>query len=175
MKRLLAFAPLLVLAALAVLMAVSALKRDPDIKPAALVGRPVPDIALPALNPSDPAPRPLSAVQAGTPRLINLFASWCAPCELEHPVLSALAAEGVVIVGVAYKDEPARTRAFLDRLGDPFAAVVVDRQGLAGVELGASGVPETYAVRADGIIAAKHVGALTPKDAARLGAALRAD
>lgn len=167
MKRLLALVPLLVLAGLAVLFAGWSLRRDPDVKPDALVGRPLPAVALPGLDGSPPSLLPAAA---RGPAYVNLFASWCGPCEYEHPQLTALQAAGARVVGVAYKDDPARTRAFLDRLGDPFAAVLVDREGRAGVELGVTGVPETYLVDARGVIIAKHAGPLTPEIAAELEA-----
>jgi cytochrome c biogenesis protein CcmG/thiol:disulfide interchange protein DsbE len=162
-KRWLAFSPLLILAVLALMFLVFSLKRNPEVTPEAMVGKPVPAITLASLD--DGAPTPLAgALQGPTPgpALVNFFASWCGPCEIEHPVLSALKAEGVRIVGVAYKDEPQKTQAFLARLGDPFAVRLVDRDGRAGVDFGATGVPETYLVSADGRILAKHAGPLTP-------------
>ena len=88
-------------------------------------------------------PETLGAPGTG-PYLIQVFASWCAPCELEALILVALKDQGVPIIGVAYKDEPAKTQAFLARTGDPYVRVLVDRQGRAGNDLGVSGVPETY-------------------------------
>jgi cytochrome c biogenesis protein CcmG/thiol:disulfide interchange protein DsbE len=105
--------------------------------------------------------------------LINVFASWCGPCRIEHPQLLRLKGEGVRVVGVAYKDKPAASQDFLARLGDPFAVVLTDPQGLAGIELGVSGVPETFAVDARGVIVAKHAGPMTRADAQGLMDALR--
>lgn len=159
MKRWLAFAPLIVLIALAALFAGFALKRDPHVQPHALVGKPMPALSLPELDSGRAAP-----IRAATdgPILVNFFASWCAPCEVEHPQLMALKAQGVKVVGVAYKDAPANTQAFLARLGDPFAERLVDRDGRGGLEFGVTGVPETYLVGSDGVILAKHTGPLTP-------------
>lgn len=165
MKRWLAFAPLLVLVALAALFAGYALKRDPHVQPHALVGKPMPALTLPELDSGRPAP--IRAATEG-PILVNFFASWCAPCEVEHPQLMALKAQGVKVVGVAYKDAPANTQAFLTRLGDPFAERLVDRDGRAGLEFGVTGVPETYLVGSDGVILAKHTGPLTPDAAEEL-------
>lgn len=159
MKRWLAFAPLLILIALAILFAGYALRRDPHVQPHALVGKPMPALSLPEL--ATGTATPIRAASDG-PILVNFFASWCAPCEVEHPQLMALKAQGVKIVGIAYKDAPANTQAFIGRLGDPFAARLVDRDGRAGLEFGVTGVPETYLVGSDGVIIAKHTGPLTP-------------
>jgi len=165
-KRLVVLLPLLVLAALAVLFAGYALKHDPTVKPAALVGKPTPDLTLPPLAGGDPVK--LRAALQGKPGFINTFASWCAPCVEENPALLAMQAQGAHIVGIAYKDEPRASQSFLNRLGDPFATVLTDRDGRAGIELGISGVPETFLVNAKGVIVAKHVGPLTPDVADKL-------
>lgn len=169
MKRLLAFLPLVVLAVLAVLFIGWSLKRDPQFKPDALVGKPLPAAMVTPLGGGQPAP--LSAVARG-PALVNVFASWCAPCRTENAELLRLEAQGVRIVGLAWKDKPDNTRAFLAELGDPFVTVVADEAGLSGVELGISGVPETFAVDAAGKVVAKHSGPLLPGDAERLLQAL---
>lgn len=176
MTRWLAFAPLVVLAALATLFIGWSLKRDPDIKPAALVGRPVPETVLPMLaGDGTGAVLDLKTAGRGRPMLINVFASWCAPCRVEHPKLLALKAQGVTVIGVAYKDRPEDTRAFLTELGDPFAFVLVDADGQAGLDLGITGAPETFAVNAMGTVTAKHSGALVEDaDVARLVAAMQA-
>jgi cytochrome c biogenesis protein CcmG/thiol:disulfide interchange protein DsbE len=104
---------------------------------------------------------------------VNFFASWCAPCEVEHPVVKALAAKGVRIVGIAYKDSPDNAQAYLTRLGDPYAVRLVDRDGRAGIEFGVTGVPETFVVDTRGVILAKHTGPLTAQAAKTLAAKLR--
>jgi cytochrome c biogenesis protein CcmG/thiol:disulfide interchange protein DsbE len=166
MTRWLTFLPLIVLAALAVLFGAYALKHDPHVTPHALVGKPTPDVALPALD-GGGAPR-IRELAAGGPVLINFFASWCAPCETEAPQLNALARRGVRIIGVAYKDDPAKAQAFLARLGDPYAARLSDRDGRAGIEFGVTGVPETFLVGRDGTILDKHSGPLEDADVAAL-------
>lgn len=166
MKRWVAAVPLLVLAAGVALFGLYALNRPTArVTPDAMVGRPLPAIAVAGLDGS-PA-RPLSTVGKG-PALVNVFASWCVPCAVEHPELLRLKADGVRVVGVAYKDKPAASQAFLTRLGDPFAVVLTDPQGSAGIELGISGVPETFAIDARGVIVAKHAGPMTRADARRL-------
>jgi len=171
MSRWLAAMPLIALAALAVLFGAYALHRNPQVTPQALVGKPMPDLVLPRLE--DGGSVRLGDVAAEGPMLVNFFASWCAPCEVEQPALMDLKARRVKIVGIAYKDAPQNTQAFLSRLGDPFAQRLVDRDGRAGIEFGLTGVPETYLVSREGRILAKHAGPLTPADAARLTAKLR--
>lgn len=177
MTRWLALAPLAVLAALAILFAGWSLKRDPAFKPDALVGQPIPETVLPLLSGDQAGPGHLDLKTAGVgkPMLVNVFASWCAPCRIEHPRLLALKARGIAVVGVAYKDEPVATRAFLDEMGDPYSMVLVDREGRAGLDLGISGVPETFAVDARGRIAAKQSGPLLDEaDIERLVASVQA-
>jgi cytochrome c biogenesis protein CcmG/thiol:disulfide interchange protein DsbE len=166
MTRWLAALPLVALAALALLFAAYSLHRNPQVDPQALVGKPMPALSLPALE--DGRPVALAQARLPGPTLVNFYASWCVPCEVEHPVLRALKADQVRVVGVAYKDAPENTRAFLARLGDPFAVRLVDRDGRAGVEFGVTGVPETYLVDARGVILAKHTGPMSPDDAQAL-------
>lgn len=136
--------------------------RSSEYRPDALVGQPVPETVLPMLTGAEAGPGVLDLKTAGVgkPMLINVFASWCAPCKLEHPNLMALKERGVAVVGVAWKDDPAATRAFLDELGDPYAMVLVDREGRAGLDLGITGAPETFAVDAMGRVTGKFSGPL---------------
>ena len=176
MNRWLTLIPLAVLVGLTVLFVGWSLKRDPAARPDALVGRPIPETVLPLLTGEVAGPGHLDLKTAGVgrPMIVNVFASWCAPCRLEHPQLMRLQAQGVAIVGVAYKDDPAATRAFLDELGDPYRMVLVDREGRAGLDLGVSGVPESFAVDAYGKVVAKASGPLIdPAEADRLAAALQ--
>ena len=172
MNRWLALLPLAALIALGGLFYFYALKRSTsEFQPQAMVGKPMPDLTLPALRGGQSVR--LKAVAAEGPVLVNFFASWCAPCEIEHPVLMGLKGRGARVVGVAYKDAPTNTEAFLTRMGDPFTTQLVDRDGAAGVEFGVTGVPETYVVSRDGQIVAKHAGPLTDADAERLVKLLR--
>jgi cytochrome c biogenesis protein CcmG/thiol:disulfide interchange protein DsbE len=157
-KRWIAALPLLAGAALALLF-VSQLHHDPHYTPAALVGKTIPDETLPSL-----ADGALVKVRdkAAPATLVNFFASWCAPCQQEEPTLMALKAQGVHIVGIAWKDDPAKTRAMLGAAGDPYATTLVDRDGHAGLDFGVSGVPETYLIGQDGRVIAKYALPLDP-------------
>jgi cytochrome c biogenesis protein CcmG, thiol:disulfide interchange protein DsbE len=167
MKRWIAFSPLLVLVALGAMFLFFSLHRDPQVEPEKMVGKPVPALTLARLDTGERVP--LASTLQG-PTLVNIWASWCAPCQEEAPALMQLKTQGVHIVGIDYEDDPPRgsadaARAFLDRFGNPFAHVLADPDGRAGIEFGATGVPETYLVGADGVILAKHTGALTPEAA----------
>lgn len=159
MKRVQALAPLLVLAAI-VSIAVILLTRasPPHTVSAGQIGRAAPAYALARL---DEAGTLTHRAFAGRAHLINVFASWCTPCRAEHPVLMALKADGVEILGVAYKDDPSATTRFLGQLGDPFSVVGLDPEGRFGLELGITGVPETFVIGADGSVRAVHRGPLT--------------
>ncbi|CAN7175366.1 DsbE family thiol:disulfide interchange protein [Phenylobacterium sp. LjRoot219] len=171
MTRWLTLLPLVVLIGLGALFAFYGLKHDPQVQPKALVGRPMPDLALPALE--DGKPVQLRELTAKGPVMVNFYASWCAPCEVEAPQLNALAAQGVRIVGVSYKDAPSKTQVFLARVGDPYVQRLVDHDGRAGIEFGVTGVPETFLVGRDGVILDKHTGPITQLDVDKLAARLR--
>ena len=165
MKRLIALAPLAALIGLVVVFAGYALHHNPQVIPRATVGQAAPNDPLPQLGGA--APTPIRAAFRGA-TLVNFFASWCVPCAAEAPTLAGLKAEGVNVVGVAWKDDPAATRAFLARYGDPYRTIFVDRDGRAGIDFGVTGVPETYLVGADGRILDKQAQPLTPADAEAL-------
>ena len=177
MSRWFSVIPLIVLVALAALFIGWSLNRDPSVKPDALVGQPFPETVLPLLTGDQAGPGHLDLKTAGVgrPMLVNVFASWCLPCRVEHPRLMALQARGVAVVGVAWKDDPVDTRAFLDELGDPYSMVLVDQEGRAGLDLGITGAPETFAVNAMGEVVAKFTGPLVDDaEVERLVAAIQA-
>ena len=169
MTRWFALLPVAALVALAVLFVGYALRHDPHVYPAALVGHPAPKAPLQPL--AGGAALPPTAVLKG-PILVNFFQSTCAPCVVEAPALMALKSQGVPIVGVAWKDDDDGTRSFLKTYGDPFQTVLTDHGGRASVDWGVSGVPETFAIDSEGKIVAKRSGALTPQDAETLAESL---
>ena len=114
-------------------------------------------------------------LKAGQVTVVNIWASWCAPCRVEHPTLMDLSKDpSIRVVGVNYKDNPENARRFLGQLGNPYAAVGADTAGRAAIDWGVYGVPETFIVGADGTIRHKHIGPLTPQGLAGFQAALRA-
>jgi cytochrome c biogenesis protein CcmG/thiol:disulfide interchange protein DsbE len=161
------FAPLAVFLVVAGLfggyLIASQLGYQRDVLPSALIGRPAPATDLPPLV--DGAPRlDSAALMAPGVKVVNVWASWCGPCRIEHPALMQLAAEGVTLHGVNHRDEPANARRFLAELGDPFTLVGVDRSGRASVEWGVYGVPETFVLNGRGEIVYKHVGPIQGSD-----------
>jgi cytochrome c biogenesis protein CcmG/thiol:disulfide interchange protein DsbE len=138
---------------------------NPEVIPSALVGKPAPAFDLPPLE-GVGVPGLKGTDLAGKVTVVNVFASWCGPCRLEHPQLLALAKDDRVrLVGINYKDVSANARRFLDELGNPYAAIGVDRNGRAAIDWGVYGVPETFIVDANGIVRHKHIG---PIDAGAL-------
>jgi cytochrome c biogenesis protein CcmG/thiol:disulfide interchange protein DsbE len=135
-------------------------RENPDALPSALKGRQAPALALEPLSPEIPAPAP-DALSAPGIKLVNFWASWCAPCRAEHPMLTEMAADGVPIIGVNYKDKGPDARAFLDELGNPYRSVGVDGSGRTGIEWGLYGVPETFVIDAEGKVLLRHAGPLT--------------
>lgn len=163
-RRWLPLLPLgLFLALAGVFMAQLLSGRDSSVVPSALIGvqaphtvlPPLDGIALPGLDPRK---------FGGKAMLVNVWASWCAPCRQEHPLLMQLAADQrIEIAGLNYKDNPENAFRFLSELGNPYSSVGVDESGRAAIEWGIYGVPETFLVDEDGKIAWKHVGAITPE------------
>ena len=136
---------------------------NPRGVPSPLIGKPVPDFALPAQAPDGAGFASTDLRAAGRPVLVNFFASWCVPCVIEHPQLMALSREGLPIWGIAYKDKPDAAGGFLARHGNPFARVARDAPGQVAIDWGVYGVPESYLVDAQGLIRWRYAGPLTPE------------
>lgn len=134
---------------------------DPSGVPSMLIGRKLPAFALPGgSGPSDSGFSSAEVLAAGRPVLINFFASWCLPCVAEAPVLARLRQGGTAIWGIAYKDQPDATAAFLERNGNPYARLARDAPGRVAIDFGVYGVPETFLVDRLGIVRWRYAGPL---------------
>jgi cytochrome c biogenesis protein CcmG, thiol:disulfide interchange protein DsbE len=138
------------------------LKRDPSLLPSALLDKPAPEFVLPGI---DGRPGLAHADLAGHVTLVNFFASWCAPCRMEHPLLMRLAGEGrIALYGIDYKDKPEDAARLLAQLGDPYKRIGVDRDGRTAIDFGVYGVPETYVLDKEGRIRFRQVGPISAAD-----------
>jgi cytochrome c biogenesis protein CcmG/thiol:disulfide interchange protein DsbE len=174
MNRLLFLLPLMMLVILAGFFGWSLLSgRDPSSIGSVMVGRAAPRFAAPSLREGEPLLSE-ALLKTGKPVLVNYFASWCAPCLAEHPLFERLKnREGATIIGIAWKDKPEATRAWLARLGDPFAKVGYDLDGKLALDWGLSGVPETYLIDGNGIVRLHFRGPITERDLATILPLLR--
>jgi cytochrome c biogenesis protein CcmG, thiol:disulfide interchange protein DsbE len=161
-RRLGFLVPIAVFVMVAVGLAIS-LTRNPQEVPSALIGKPVPEFALP---PVEGRTLGLSSIDLkGEVSLVNVFASWCTACRYEHPLFMRLKEEGVVpIHGLNYKDWPEDAAKWLDDLGDPYTRTGADLDGRVGIEWGVYGVPETFVIGKDGVIVHKRIGPVSAKD-----------
>lgn len=141
------------------------LTRDPSTLPSALIDKSVPVFKLPPLVTASTEAVGLSSDDLkGRVQLVNVFASWCGPCRVEHPLLMKLAKDGVPVQGLNYKDQPGDAANFLLELGDPYEKIGADANGRVGIEWGVYGVPETFIIDAEGKIRHKHVGPIQARD-----------
>lgn len=164
-RRWIVLVPLIVFLGLASLFLIQLLSgRDAATVPSALIGQQAPATSLPPLE-GLTLPGLDTAALEGEVALVNVWASWCAPCRQEHPLLMELARdERISIAGLNYKDGPDNARRFLTELGNPYAQIGADRNGRAAIDWGVYGVPETFLVGRDGTILYKHIGPLSPRD-----------
>ncbi len=134
---------------------------DPHDVPSQLIGRPMPDFALPAQEPGQGfGSADIAALRR--PVLVNFFASWCVPCIVEHPELMALSRAGMPIWGIAYKDTVPAASGFVARHGNPYARIARDAPGQVAIDWGVYGVPESYLIDAGGVVRWRMAGPLTP-------------
>lgn len=157
--KLIALVPLAVAAALLGLLGRGLLQHDAQAEPSSpLIGKPAPVLDLQRLDGDAPAPR-------GEVWVLNVFASWCAPCRAELPVLGELASQGGVrVVGLDYRDTPELGASFLKRHGNPYAFTLLDPQGRGSLAWGVTGVPETFVIDRRGIVRLRHTGPVTAED-----------
>lgn len=151
--------PLAVFLAIGIAL-MAGLRRDPHELPSALIGKPAPAFELPVLEADGRTVR--SSDMRGKVWMLNVWASWCGPCQLEHPLLVDFAARTrIPVVGLNYKDKPEAARAWLQRLGNPYTATLVDPDGRTGIDFGVYGVPETFVIDREGVVRYRQAGPLT--------------
>ena len=167
-NTLLRYLPLLIFVLLAALFFVRLFTGDASRIPSALIGKSAPEFSLPQLTGLEEIPGlKTQDLRMGHVSIVNIFASWCAPCRQEHPILMSIAEDealktlGIEIYGLSYKDEIENARKFLQQEGNPFRRIGVDSAGRVAIDFGVYGVPETFVITGDGIISFKFVGPLT--------------
>lgn len=152
--------PPLLFVALAALFAGGMFREDPDALPSVLVDRPAPPLNVVPLA-GKPLLESATLTETDGPKIVNFWASWCAPCRVEHAQLMTLADEGLPVFGVNYKDDPDKALGFLAELGDPYRAIGADDNGRVALEWGVYGVPETFIVDGDGNVVLRFAGPVT--------------
>lgn len=155
MQRFKLFIPLIVFVILA-LFFWKGLSLDPSAMPSALIDEPVPRFELPTVK--DESKMVTQEIFKGQVSLLNVWATWCISCRVEHPYLNKLSEEGVAIYGVNYKDDTPAAVKWLQEFHDPYQLSIVDADGRLGIDLGVFGAPETYLIDQRGVIRYKHVG-----------------
>ena len=163
MKRIAIWFPIGLLAGLIVLF-VFGLQNDPKRIPSVLIGKEAPNFTLNTLNKdgSISTSKISSTSLKGQVWLLNVFASWCVTCQIEHKHLMEIAKmnPSLMLVGLAYKDDPTATADWLKKFGNPYSMVLIDREGLTGIDWGVYGVPETFVINHNGAIVYKNIGAI---------------
>ena len=163
MKRIAIWLPIGLLAGLIVLF-VFGLQNDPERIPSVLIGKQAPRFTLNTLNKDGSISKSkINSVSLnGEVWLLNVFASWCVTCQIEHKHLMKIAKMNpkLMLVGLAYKDDPTATAEWLQKFGNPYSIVLIDREGLTGIDWGVYGVPETFVINNDGVIVYKNIGAI---------------
>lgn len=167
MQRLKLFIPLIVFIVLALFFFVVQKQigsgdYNPENMPSALLDKPLPafelsDVQSGATVSNDVLKNPLLKNKVA---LVNVWATWCPSCAYEHIYLLKLAQRGVAVLGVDYKDEPSKAQQWLNEKGNPYIAVVDDRDGKLGLDLGVTGAPETYVIDQKGVVRLRYQGPL---------------
>ncbi len=166
MNRKLLFIPLILFLALAAMFLVQLTRNangdDPTLLESALIGKPMPVFKLESL--SQPGTTyDQSVLRSGKPILLNVWATWCPTCRAEHEYLNTLAAKGIRVVGLNYKDDRQKAVNWLNTLGNPYALSLYDGDGMLGLDLGVYGAPETFLIDGQGIIRYRHAGDMNDK------------
>ncbi|MEP3226422.1 MAG: DsbE family thiol:disulfide interchange protein [Parasphingorhabdus sp.] len=167
MNRWLLWIPLVIFALFFAIVAGGLMRPKDNIIESKMVGKPMPEFVLPAAIEQRPA-LATADLANGKPQLLNIFASWCVPCIAEAPQLLALEKAGVEINGIASRDTPQDIANFLNRWGNPYTRIGTDVRSAVQLELGSSGVPETFVIDGNGVIVHQHIGDIRKDDVADL-------
>ena len=167
MNRWLLWVPLALFAIFFAIVAGGLMRPKDNTIESKMVGKPMPEFSLPGAIEQRP---PLSSADlaTGEPQLVNVFASWCVPCIAEAPQLLELQKAGAKINGIASRDTPEDIANFLNRWGNPYARIGTDQRSIVQLELGSSGVPETFVVDGKGVIVHQHIGDIRKEDVPEL-------
>jgi cytochrome c biogenesis protein CcmG/thiol:disulfide interchange protein DsbE len=160
MRKVLLFIPLVLFLVLGAIFYLQ-LGKNTQYMPSALVGEKVPDFTLVSLETDQLVTQ--EDLPDG-PYLINFWGTWCPACHLEHPFLVELAGEGVIIIGIDYKDEKNLAQQWLAQKGNPYVNVLMDEIGHFGVDMGVTGAPETFVVDRSGMIVYRHQGVINAQN-----------
>ena len=154
------FLPLIILLTVIALFLFGTFKKNTRVIPTPLIGQEVPLIELETIFFEEYENKDLADIlKINKIKIINFWASWCLPCEVEHPILMGLSKKSdFVIIGINYKDTEEGSARFLNEKGNPYDVVLIDDEGMLGIEMGLTGVPETFVVNQDGVIIYKIVG-----------------
>ncbi|MBN2740611.1 MAG: DsbE family thiol:disulfide interchange protein [Rhodobacteraceae bacterium] len=161
MAKPLMFIPPLIFAGLAGMFIWGMQREDPSQLPTVFAGKPAPPVQLEPLGSFEPFTD--VELRDGKVKLVNFWASWCAPCRIEHPNLEALANEGIPVYGVNYKDTPSKALAFLSQMGNPYSELGADPKGQMALNWGVYGVPETFVVDGEGKVLFRFAGPVTER------------
>jgi cytochrome c biogenesis protein CcmG/thiol:disulfide interchange protein DsbE len=160
MNRIFLFIPLILFVIMAIFLGGGIARENKDTLPSPLIDKPFPQFILQQVE----AEKQLTQSDLqGKPMLVNVWATWCPTCKAEHQFLNTLAAKGVRIIGINYKDDDDDAKVWLRDYGNPYEFNISDPKGKLGLELGVYGAPETFFVDGEGIIRAKHVGDLNQR------------
>ena len=161
--NLMAFMPVIIFALLLAAFFLPGLWRDdPNDIPSTRIGSPAPSLIINETHETKNAINDETLRLPGV-KMVNFWASWCPPCRLEHPFLLQLAESGLPIYGINYKDKPKDAALFIEALGDPFVANLVDPKGRNGIEWGVLAMPESYLIDSDGVIVLHFRGPINQK------------
>ena len=160
------FLPLIILLGVITLFLFGTFKKNTRVIPTPLIGQEVPIMGLETRFYDDFESNTLEEVlKSNKIKIINFWASWCLPCEVEHPILMGLSKKSdFIIIGVNYKDTEKGSVEFLNAKGNPYDLIVIDDEGMMGIEMGLTGVPETFVVNEEGKIIYRIVGPINDEN-----------